>query len=403
MFLMLIGIVGKPNVGKSTFFKALTLQEVEIANYPFTTIKPNEGIAYVRVKEVSSEFNLTPNPRYGFSKNGYRFVPIKVMDVPGLVPEAYKGRGLGNKFLDELRKAEVLIHVVDIVGAVDEEGRYVSPGNYDPINDIDWLEKEIDMWLFDIIKRNLEKHIKKIKIEKKDIIKEMYKLLSGLNIKLSHIERAFSELKLDKEDYDLLENQDMLFKLSSKIREISKPIVIAANRVDIDVDLAKKNIKRIVEKYRNKIVVPTSGYAEIILKKLDNEGKIYYVPGEKEFKIIGELDEKEKRALEFIEEKILKEFGSTGVQIVIDKAIFEVLEYIAVFPVANENFTDNKGNVLPDCFLLPKGSTIIDLAKAIHEDLAKGFVRAIDMRNKKVIGRDYELRNLDIVKIVYQK
>lgn len=400
---MLIGIVGKPNVGKSTFFKALTLQEVEIANYPFTTIKPNEGIAYVRVKEVSSEFNLTPNPRYGFSKNGYRFVPIKVMDVPGLVPEAYKGRGLGNKFLDELRKAEVLIHVVDIVGAVDEEGRYVSPGNYDPINDIDWLEKEIDMWLFDIIKRNLEKHIKKIKIEKKDIIKEMYKLLSGLNIKLSHIERAFSELKLDKEDYDLLENQDMLFKLSSKIREISKPIVIAANRVDIDVDLAKKNIKRIVEKYRNKIVVPTSGYAEIILKKLDNEGKIYYVPGEKEFKIIGELDEKEKRALEFIEEKILKEFGSTGVQIVIDKAIFEVLEYIAVFPVANENFTDNKGNVLPDCFLLPKGSTIIDLAKAIHEDLAKGFVRAIDMRNKKVIGRDYELRNLDIVKIVYQK
>jgi len=400
---MLIGIVGKPNVGKSTFFKALTLQEVEIANYPFTTINPNEGIAFVRVKEVAFEFNLTPNLRYGFLKNGYRFVPIKVMDVPGLVPEAYKGRGLGNKFLDELRKAEALIHIVDIVGAVDEEGRYVGPGNYDPLNDIEWLEREIDMWFFNIIKRNLEKDIRRIKIERRDIVKEMYKLLSGLNIKLSHIEKAFNELKLDKEDYDLLEDENTLFRLSSKIREISKPIVIAANRIDIDIDLAKRNIKRIMEKYKNKIIIPTSGYAEMILKKLDKEGKIDYVPGEGDFKIIGKLDEKEKMAIEFIREKILKEFGSTGVQLAIDKTVFEVLGYIAVFPVANENFTDNKGNVLPDCFLLPKGSKVIDLAEAIHEDLARGFVRAIDMRNRKVVGKDYELNNLDIIRIISQK
>jgi len=400
---MLIGIVGKPNVGKSTFFKALTLQEVEIANYPFTTINPNEGIAYVRVKEVAFDFNLTPNLRYGFLKDGYRFVPIKVMDVPGLVPEAYKGRGLGNKFLDELRRAEALIHIVDIVGSVDEEGRYVGPGNYDPLNDIEWLEKEIDMWFFNIIKRNFEKEIKRIKIERKDIIKEMYRLLSGLNIKLSHIEKAFSELKLDREDYDLLEDENTLFKLSSKIREISKPIVIAANRIDIDIDLAKRNIKRIMEKHKDKTIIPTSGYAEIILKKLDKEGKIDYIPGENDFKIIGELNEKEKKAIDFIREKILNEFGSTGVQLVIDKTVFEVLEYIAVFPVANEDFTDNNGNILPDCFLLPKGSKVIDLAEAIHEDLARGFVRAIDMRNNRVVGKDYELKNLDIIRIIHQK
>jgi len=403
MSLMLIGIVGKPNVGKSTFFKALTLQEVEIANYPFTTLKPNEGIAYVRVKEVSFEFNLTPNLRYGFLKNGYRFVPVKVIDVPGLVPEAHKGRGLGNAFLDELRKAEALIHVIDIVGAVDEEGRYVGPGNYDPINDIEWLEKEIDLWFFNIIKRNLEKEIRRIKIEKKDLIKELYRLLSGLEIKLYHIEKAFIELGLNKEDYDILDDDNILLMLSSKIREIAKPIVIAANRVDIDIDLAKKNIKRIIEKYGNKVIIPTSGYAEIILKKLDKEGKIDYVPGEKDFKVIGKLDEKEKRALEFIKEKILDEFGSTGVQIALDKTVFDVLGYIAVFPVANEDFTDNKGNVLPDCFLLPKGSKVIDLAEAIHEDIAKGFVRAIDMRSKKVVGKDYELKNLDIIRIIHQK
>ncbi|RDD52461.1 redox-regulated ATPase YchF [Nanoarchaeota archaeon NZ13-N] len=399
---MLIGIVGKPNVGKSTFFKALTFQDVEIANYPFTTLKPNEGVAYVRVKEVSYEFGLKPNPKYGFVKGNYRFVPVKVMDVPGLVPGAHEGRGLGNKFLDDLRKANVLIHIVDIVGSVDEEGRYVGPGNYDPIRDIKWLEEEIDYWFYSIIKRNIEKEIRSMRSEKKDIIKGLAEILSGLDIKLDHIDKAFRDIGIGNEDYDALEDQEILFKLSSRIREVSKPIVIAANRIDIDIDVAKKNIDRIKREYPNKMVVPTSGYAEVLLKKLDFEGKIEYVYGDGDFKIVGELDEKEKIALEFIREKILKDFGSTGVQKAIDSAVFDVLGYIAVFPVATDNLTDSKGNVLPDCFLLPKGSKVIDLANEIHTELAKNFVRAIDIRSKKFVGRDHELRNLDIIRIVSQ-
>ncbi|MEM4915275.1 MAG: YchF-related putative GTPase, partial [Nanopusillaceae archaeon] len=358
---MLIGLIGKPNVGKSTIFKSITMQDVQIANYPFTTINPNEGVGFVRVEEVGYEFGVIPNPRYGFIKGKYRFVPVKIMDVAGLVPGAHKGKGLGNKFLDDLRKADILIHVLDIVGATDEEGRYIGKGNYDPIKDIFWLEEEIDWWFFEILKRNLEKEIKKIKYEKKNVLLEIHQILSGLNVDINCVISAFKKLNISEEDVSILDDERTLFLLAKEIRKISKPIIIAANRIDIDIDLAKKNMKRLKEKYPDLVIVPTSGYAEIILKELDKERKIKYIPGEGNFEILGNLDEREKRALDFIENSIFKEFGSTGVQKLLDLAVFEVLKYIAVFPVANDNLTDNKGNILPDCYLLPKGSKAIDL------------------------------------------
>ncbi|MEM1804496.1 MAG: YchF-related putative GTPase [Nanopusillaceae archaeon] len=400
---MLIGLIGKPNVGKSTIFKSMTMQDVQIANYPFTTINPNEGIGFVRVEEVGYEFGVMSNPKYGFIKGKYRFVPVKIIDVAGLVPGAHKGKGLGNKFLDDLRKADILIHVLDIVGATDEEGRYIGKGNYDPSKDIFWLEEEIDWWFFEILRRNLEKEIKKIKYEKKNLLLEIYKILSGLNVDMNCIISALKKLNINEEDVSILDDEEILFLLAKEIRKIAKPIIIAANRVDIDVDLAKKNIKRLKEKYPNLIIVPTSGYAEIILKELDKEGKIKYIPGEGNFEILSNLDKKEKIALDFIENFIFKEFGSTGVQKLLDLAVFEVLKYIAVFPVANDDLTDNKGNILPDCYLLPKGSKIIDLALKIHSEIAENFVRVIDMRTKKSFGKDYELKHRDVLRIVTNK
>ncbi|MEM1634315.1 MAG: YchF-related putative GTPase [Nanopusillaceae archaeon] len=400
---MLIGLIGKPNVGKSTIFKSITMQDVQIANYPFTTINPNEGVGFVRVEEVGYEFGVIPNPRYGFIKGKYRFVPVKIMDVAGLVPGAHKGKGLGNKFLDDLRKADILIHVLDIVGATDEEGRYIGKGNYDPIKDIFWLEEEIDWWFFEILKRNLEKEIKKIKYEKKNILLEIHQILSGLNVDINCVISAFKKLNISEEDVSILDDERTLFLLAKEIRKISKPIIIAANRIDIDIDLAKKNMKRLKEKYPDLVIVPTSGYAEIILKELDKERKIKYIPGEGNFEILGNLDEREKRALDFIENSIFKEFGSTGVQKLLDLAVFEVLKYIAVFPVANDNLTDNKGNILPDCYLLPKGSKAIDLALKIHSEIAENFVRVIDMRTKKSFGKDYELKHRDVLRIITSK
>ncbi|BFI73065.1 translation-associated GTPase [Nanoarchaeota archaeon] len=397
---MLIGLTGKPNVGKSTMFKAITLQDVAIANYPFTTIDPNKGVGYVRVEDVGPEFGVQSNPRYGYIKGKYRFVPIEIIDIAGLVPGAHEGRGLGNKFLDDVRQADALIHVVDISGSTNEEGQYIGPGNYDPSNDIKWYEDEIDWWFFNIIKKNLEKNIRKIKVEHLELDKELAKLISGLNVKEYHVEKAFRELNISSEDYDIINDDKKLFELSSTIRKISKPIVIAANRIDINIDIAKRNLKKLKEVFPDKIIIPTSGYAELILKELDKQGKIFYIPGEGSFEIKGELNEKEKKALDFIENNIFKEFGSTGVQNLLDITVFDVLKYVAVFPGGVDSLADKEGRILPDCFLLPPGSTVIDFANKIHSDLAKNFVKAIDVRTKKFLGRDYILKNRDVIQII---
>jgi len=396
--MVLIGIVGKPNVGKSTFFRALTLLPVEIDNRPFVTIDPNLGTAFVRVKDVGPEFGVKSNPRYGFIKGDYRFVPVEVMDVAGLVPGAHEGKSLGNKFLDDLRKAEGLIIVIDAVGATNEEGEYVGKGNYDPKMDIIFLEEELDWWFFRILKENLNKILRRAKNEKLNIIKEIAEIMSGVNVREEHVVKAFKELKLGEHYYDF--NDELIFKLASLLRKYSKPVIIAANRIDIDIDLTKKNINRLRKEFPDKIIIPTSGYAELILKELDKQGKIFYIPGESSIKINKPLTDKEKKAIEFIENNIFREFGNTGVQTVLDTLVFDILKYIAVFPGGVDKLADKEGRVLPDCFLLKDGSTVLDFAAKVHTDLAKHFIRAIDVRTKKALGRDYKLKHRDVIQIV---
>jgi len=106
---MIIGFVGAPSSGKSSFFKAATLADAEIANYPFTTIKPNHGVGFVRIDCVDKDFGKQCNPRIGYCVNHQRFVAVDLMDVAGLVPGAHLGLGLGSQFLDDLRQAHVLI------------------------------------------------------------------------------------------------------------------------------------------------------------------------------------------------------------------------------------------------------------------------------------------------------
>lgn len=114
-----------------------------MGNYPFTTIEPNTGVTYYRAPCPCAAHGKTEecSPRYGRCVGGTRFIPVKLLDVAGLVPGASEGAGLGNKFLDDLRHADVLMHILDVSGTTNEKGE--ATVGYDPINDARWLHSEI--------------------------------------------------------------------------------------------------------------------------------------------------------------------------------------------------------------------------------------------------------------------
>ncbi len=377
---MLIGIVGKPSSGKSTFFKAATMLEVKIASYPFTTIEPNQGIGYVRFPCPCKEFGVKCSPQDSLCVNGNRFIPVKLVDVAGLVPGASKGKGMGNKFLNDLVRADALIHIVDASGKTDSEGNPCE--THDPCEDVLWLEEEIDRWFVNVIERNL----KKIRDKKR-----AFQVLSGLGIKPMHVERVFENHSLDERE-----------EFARELRRISKPVVIAANKIDLPE--AKKNFERIKKRFPEKTVIPCSAEAETALRLAAEKRLISYLPGDSDFEVIANISPRQERALEYIRENVLKPFAGTGVQKVLNTTVFELLNYIVVYPVENENrLTDSRGNVLPNAFLLPKGSTARDLAYRIHSDIGEGFLYAVNVRSKKRVGADYELCNGDVISIVYVK
>jgi len=370
----MIGIVGKPSVGKSTFFAAATMVDVPIDARPFTTIEPNEAIAYVRVEDIGPEFGVISQPRNGFILGKYRFVGIKLIDVAGLVPDAHKGKGLGNKFLNDLNQAEGLIHIIDLSGSTDAEGRYIGPGKRDPEEDILFLENELDMWYKDILDRNMEKIKREIKAGK-DEAEALYSVFSSMRLSYQDAEEAMTKYDLTSED------------LPRFLRIKSKKMIIAGNKVDVYPAL--DNLKRL-SKYS---IIPIYAAAELALRKAAKNKLIEYIYGESDFRIIS-VNEEQKAALE----KIRKHMP-TNIQQVLEKMVFDVLEYIPVFP-AGEKLVDKHGRVLPDCFLMKKGSTVEDFAKKIHTDIAKGLLYGIDARTKRKLAKDYILKPRDAIEIV---
>lgn len=384
---MIIGLVGKPNSGKSTFFKACTLANVEIANYPFTTIKANEGVGFVRVKCPVD--NCKPN--HGFCIDGERFVPVKMIDVAGLVPGASEGKGRGNEFLSDLSEADVLIHVLDASGKTDEKGNPTD--NYEISKDVEWLEEEIVKWIAGILKKNWKTLERKAKTT--NLILEIAKQLSGLKIKEEDVKQIVKKLGLNEKDWT--EKQILFF--SKEIRKKSKPIIIAANKADYSG--AKENIKKLKKKFPDILIVPCSAESELALREAANTKLINYVSGNKDFKEIGKLSEQQKEALEVIKDDMLEHYGRTGVQECLNKAVFDFLDYIVVYPVENENkMSDSKGNVLPDAVLLPNSSNCLDLAYAIHTDIGEKFIAALDAKTKRKLGKESVLKDGDIIKIM---
>ncbi|MEM1657860.1 MAG: redox-regulated ATPase YchF [Candidatus Jordarchaeales archaeon] len=397
---MLIGIVGKPNSGKTTFLNAASGTEYKVADYPFTTIEPQPGTGHVRVKCVCEELGVKDNPRNSICIKGNRFIPVKLLDVAGLVPDAWKGRGLGNQFLDELRRADVLIHVVDASGSTDAEGRILEEGAWDPVKDIEFLEREIDMWTKQVIARDWQKIVKQVESGAKPLEEVLTEKLAGLSIKRSHIKAAIKVSGFDTAKPSRWSDEE-LYLFAHQLRVMAKPIVICLNK--IDKKTARKNVERL--RKQNIDFVPASALAEYFLKRLVKEKIIEYLPGDSDFRLLSErITEKQKELLEKIREEILRVYGSTGVQETLNKAVFETLRMITVYPIEDVNkLTDHKGNVLPDALLVPKGTTVKELAYKIHTELGETFIYAIDARTKQRLPEDYELKDRDIIKIVSAK
>jgi ribosome-binding ATPase YchF (GTP1/OBG family) len=394
----LLGIVGKPNTGKSTFFSAATLAPAEIANYPFTTIKPNRGVGYVRTPCVHEEFNVADNPANSVCLNGVRLIPIEFIDCAGLVPGAWQGRGLGNQFLDEIRKADVLIHIVDASGGTDCEGRLCKPGTNDPLEDVKFLEREIAMWMTSILKKDWAKIARTVESESKDLLSMLEERLSGLSIKRSHVLEAIRRAGLSADKPTSWSDEDFL-RFVDVLRQIAKPMLIVANKIDLPPSAA--NLERL--KTTNHLVVPACAEAELALRRAAEKQLIDYRPGDCNFRVNKpeSLSESQLKALETIREKILLDVGSTGVQEAINTAFFKLLSMITVYPVEDlEHLSDHAGRVLPDAYLVPYGTTARQLAYIIHTELGQGFIYAIEAREKKRVGEDYVLKDRDVLSIV---
>jgi ribosome-binding ATPase YchF (GTP1/OBG family) len=402
---MQVGIVGKPSSGKSTFFSAATLIDVAIASYPFTTINPNKGIGFVRVEDAGKYFGVTSNPRHGFlvnddPKNPIRYVPVELIDVAGLVPGANEGRGLGNKFLNDLSQADALIHVVDASGSTDSEGKECPEGSHDPIEDIKFLEEEIELWFLKILENNWGKINKN---PEKDFNKKVALIgtaLAGVKIMPFQIEKAIHQMKIEEKLFISWTTEDKRLFVK-KCRELSKPIIIAANKCDLP--SGEKNVLRMKEAFPSTHIVPCSAASELSLRKAAKAGILKYYPGWNKFEVLGALNDKQKVGLETIQKNVLEKFGGTGVQECLDTAIFKLLGYFPVFPGGTKGLADSQGRVIPDCFLLPPGSKAIDFAYTLHTDMGDGFIRAIDVKTKQVIGRDHPLKYGDVIELVFSK
>ena len=392
---MQIGIVGKPNVGKSTFFGAATMAPVEIANYPFTTIAANKGVGYVRSKCPCKELGVQCTPHNSGCVDGIRMIPVELLDVAGLVPDAWQGKGLGNQFLDDLRQADALINVIDVSGSTNIEGVPGKPGEHDPREDVEFLRREIEMWIRDILNNGFNKMARTAKMTgaKPEVI--LHERLAGLNITETQIKTALRDV--NPPDDPTKWDDDVMLALAKKIREYGKPMIVAMNKADIapegNVDLVKSI---------SDMSIVTMAETELALKKANDAKVVDYVPGERSFKIREgvKLNEAQKNALDYMA-KNMEKYGGTGVQACLEKAAFEMLDLITVYPVEDENkYTDHFGRVLPDAYLLPRGSTARDLAYKVHTELGDKFIRAVNAKTKRTVGADYVLLDGDVIRIV---
>ena len=354
-----LAIAGKPNCGKSTFFRAATLAPAEIANYPFTTIDANHGVAYVRTTCPCREMDVPCEN----CQDGVRFVPIGLIDVAGLVPEAHKGRGLGNQFLDNLRQADAILQIVDASGATDAEGNPVDIGSRDPVKDIEFLQYEMSMWMYGILSRHWAKLKRQAQARDFSLAAAIADVFAGLGVTFEHVRDASEAAGVDLRTA----GEEDLIRFCRELMLRGRPMLIVGNKAD-------QAPKECLDRLAKHDVIFASAAGELVLR-IATEGKfITYRPGDRAFEINPEanLTAAQRAGLQKVAE-FMQAFNGTGVQQALDAAVFDLLDMVVVFPVEDENkLTDGRGRVLPDAFLMKRGSTPATLPTRSIPRLVRG-------------------------------
>jgi ribosome-binding ATPase YchF (GTP1/OBG family) len=399
--LLTIGIIGKTNTGKTTLFNAATLLDAEISNFPFTTKTPNIGTAFVCDTCVCKELGVKDNPLNSACIDGWRYAPVEIIDVPGLIKDAWKGRGLGNQFLSVVGSADALIHVVDASGSIDAEGEITQPGNGNPLQDAIDIEMELTHWLAGIVVSNEQRIIREG--SRTSTAVAIAEPLVGLKASVPKVSQALVSSGLDKTPFALWTSSQIL-RFSSFLLPIIKPTLIVANKMDVLT--SEKFYDLLVKHYGHSLVAACSAEAELVLRRAEKLGLLQYVPGGEKFKIVedAELTSEQKGALKHVQTRVMDKFMRTGIQQALNTVVFKLLRMNMVYAVSDETeFSDHHRNVLPDVFLMPEGSTPVDLALQVHTSLAENYVFAIDAKTGVRLPADYCLRHRDIIKILATK
>ena len=394
-----IGLIGKTNAGKTTFFNAATLLSAPVSTYPFTTKKPNIGQAYVKTICVCKELEVTDNPRNSSCIDGARFIPIQLIDLPGLIKGSWMGKGLGTQFLGVASQADALIHIADASGSVDADGKITKPGMGNPVADVYDIEEELVRWFAKSIEKTLrkvKKHSKKASAADPLFAQD----LAGIKITATHVQQAIEANALADKELSRWDRDDV-WNFAKSVRQISKPTLVVANKMDLAP--AEKNYQKLIMEFGQAFVIAASSDAELALRRAEQKGYVEYVPGEEVFKVKdrSKLTREQREALTYVEQRVFSKWIRTGVQFALNTCVFKLLGMNAVYPVEDaDKFSDRKGNVLPDAFLVPYDATVSDLASDIHSELAKTMIYAIDARTKIRLPTDYKLKDRDVVKIV---
>ncbi|EGC34376.1 hypothetical protein DICPUDRAFT_88350 [Dictyostelium purpureum] len=401
---LIIGCVGKPSAGKSSFLNAATDSQAKVGNYPFTTIEPNYGVTYYPTECPCKKYDKIDacSPRYGRCDKGTRYIPVKMLDVAGLVPGASEGKGLGNQFLDDLRHAHVLLHVVDVSGNTNEKGEETT--GYDPINDIQWLKDEIHAWIFNNLWKRWGNIIRKQQSTKSQADQMLQKKLSGYGTKIVLVKRALDNID-QREPINLsLWDKDMLHKFVDSFLDIRFPTVLVLNKVDQST--SDLNISRICERYPDYAMIPSSALAECFLRKMKSQNYIEYVEGEDNFNThlendkLKQCDDKLQARLEKLRDLVLFRYGGTGIQLAVKTAV-ELKKFIPVYPVKNlKSLACDKsgGSVLRDCMLVPKGTEVREFAGMLHPDLEKYYLYAEGINGQRLGESDEISESNNIIK-----